>query len=109
MLTEKQHAALSFIDGRISATGVAPSFEEIKDHLGLASKSGVHRLVDALVERGFLRRLPNRARALDVVRRPGEMVHHAIPSAANDVASVPMLGRIAAGVLIEAIASPERV
>ena len=65
--------------------------------------------VDALVERGFLRRLPNRARALDVVRRPGEMVHHAIPSAANDVASVPMLGRIAAGVLIEAIASPERV
>ena len=63
MLTRKQHELLLFIHKRLSADGVSPSFDEMKEALGLASKSGVHRLVSALEERGFIRRLPHRARA----------------------------------------------
>ncbi|MQX36724.1 transcriptional repressor LexA [Roseospira navarrensis] len=72
MLTRKQHELLVFLDERLSATGVAPSFEEMKEALGLKSKSGIHRLISALEERGFIRRLPHRARALEILRRPGE-------------------------------------
>lgn len=70
MLTRKQHELISFIQARLEDTGVSPSFEEMKDALDLKSKSGVHRLISALEERGFIRRLPNRARALEVLRQP---------------------------------------
>src|ERR1041384_5811512 len=73
MLTKKQHELLMFINQRLAATGVAPSFDEMKDALRLRSKSGIHRLISGLEERGFIRRLPHRARALEVVKLPGEM------------------------------------
>src|SRR5436305_14492002 len=72
MLTTKQRELLMFIHERIKETGVSPSFDEMKEALDLASKSGIHRLITALEERGFLRRLPHRARALEVVRLPEE-------------------------------------
>ncbi len=122
MLTRKQHELLCFIHDRLSETGVSPSFEEMKEALDLKSKSGVHRLISALEERGFIRRLPNRARALEVVRMPergGEIrpvsstnVVNLAPKtmapkgktiAANDVYEIPLHGRIAAGMPIEAL------
>ncbi len=119
MLTPKQHELLLFIHKRIKETGVSPSFDEMKGALNLASKSGIHRLITALEERGFLRRLPHRARALEVVKlpgdaAPGEVVDFAAakaakhdrrsPSAAGDATiDIPLLGRIAAGTPIEAI------
>src|SRR5438270_11371330 len=72
MLTKKQHELLMFINQRLAATGVAPSFDEMKDALRLRSKSGIHRLISGLEERGFIRRLPHRARALEVIRLPEE-------------------------------------
>ena len=81
MLTAKQHELLLFIQRKLEETGISPSFEEMKDALDLKSKSGVHRLISALEERGFLRRLPNRARALEVLRQPENVVAR---SAAND-------------------------
>ncbi|MEP4380700.1 MAG: transcriptional repressor LexA [Alphaproteobacteria bacterium] len=72
MLTRKQHQLLTFINERLNATGVAPSFDEMKDALGLKSKSGIHRLITGLEERGFIRRLAHRARALEVLRLPDE-------------------------------------
>lgn len=111
MLTEKQRNLLVFIHERTSTDGVSPSFDEMKDALGLASKSGIHRLITALVERGFLRRLPNRARALEVLRLPDEQATPpsavAAPVASNDTddsgMDMPLLGKIAAGVPISAI------
>ena len=73
MLTKKQHELLSFISERITDTGISPSFDEMKDALDLRSKSGIHRLITALEERGFIRRLPNRARALEVLRMPEDV------------------------------------
>lgn len=73
MLTRKQHELLLYIDEQISINGVSPSFDEMKEALGLKSKSGIHRLISALEERGFLRRLPHRARALEVIRRPEDL------------------------------------
>jgi repressor LexA len=70
MLTKKQYELLVFIDHRLKESGVSPSFDEMKDALGLASKSGIHRLITGLEERGFIRRLPHRARALEILRRP---------------------------------------
>ena len=70
MLTRKQHELLRFIQTRLEESGVSPSFEEMKEALDLKSKSGVHRLISALEERGFIRRVPNRARALEVIRTP---------------------------------------
>jgi repressor LexA len=126
MLTRKQHELIRFIQTRLEETGVSPSFEEMKEALDLKSKSGVHRLISALEERGFIRRLPNRARALEVLRNP-EDITRALPRAAaarpandgglaasrqpsvrpayaaNDVIEVPLHGRIAAGAPIEAI------
>src|ERR1044071_6211419 len=108
MLTRKQNELLRFIAERLSKTGVSPSFEEMKEALDLKSKSGVHRLISALEERGFIRRLANRARALEVLRMP-EMKSAApaqvrLPQAANDsVIELPLHGRIAAGTPIEAL------
>jgi repressor LexA len=119
MLTAKQHELIRFIQQRLEETGISPSFEEMKEALDLKSKSGVHRLISALEERGFLRRLPNRARALEVVRQPedvtpsrgsGSVVVMPSPTArahatepANDVIELPLHGRIAAGAPIEAL------
>ncbi len=119
MLTRKQHELLRFIQASLEESGVSPSFEEMKDALDLKSKSGVHRLISALEERGFIRRLPNRARALEVLRQPEdvtpaptravtpkpvvEAIKPVVPAAANDIVEIPMHGRIAAGVPIEAL------
>jgi repressor LexA len=123
MLTRKQHELIRFIQERLEATGISPSFEEMKEALDLKSKSGVHRLISALEERGFIRRLPNRARALEVLKQPENVPAKAAtrtpaagnaalaalakPSApqrpANDVIEIPLHGRIAAGVPIEAL------
>ena len=115
MLTRKQHELVCFINDRLNETGVSPSFEEMKDALDLKSKSGVHRLISALEERNFIRRLPNRARALEVLRMPERAEKKApskasnvkpapatAPQPANDVVEIPLHGRIAAGVPIEA-------
>ncbi|WP_085810636.1 transcriptional repressor LexA [Sphingomonas sp. TZW2008] len=112
MLTRKQHELICFISDRLEDTGVSPSFEEMKEALDLKSKSGVHRLISALEERGFLRRLPNRARALEVLKMPertdgkrtaaAPSTRRILPEPANDVVEVPLHGRIAAGVPIEA-------
>ena len=124
MLTRKQHELLTFIQTRLEESGISPSFEEMKEALDLKSKSGVHRLISALEERGFIRRLPNRARALEVIRDSdlgsnGKAAQRAAATAssplsalrspapprapANDVIEIPLHGRIAAGVPIEAM------
>ncbi|MEP1230047.1 MAG: transcriptional repressor LexA [Litorimonas sp.] len=103
MLTQKQKDLLLLIDKKIKATGVPPSYDEMKDALGLASKSGIHRLITALEERGFIRRLPNKARALEVLKLPTEANHAPAPMAANDEYEVPFVGKIAAGNPIAAI------
>ena len=126
MLTKKQHELLMFINQRLAATGVAPSFDEMKDALSLRSKSGIHRLISGLEERGFIRRLPHRARALEVVKLPGESAvapssersrfsptvirgdfAAALPGTPvapdSAAADLPLYGRIAAGTPIEAL------
>ena len=115
MLTRKQHELLLYIHKHLGETGVSPSFEEMKEALELKTKSGVHRLISALEERGFIRRLANRARALEVVKMPdgagarGPVAANdtnapaAIPAPANDVIDLPLHGRIAAGTPIEAL------
>ena len=113
MLTAKQHELLLFINRRLEDSGISPSFEEMKEALDLKSKSGVHRLISALEERGFIRRLPNRARALEVVKMPENVGNEAVakvttppaarPEPANDVVEIPLHGRIAAGAPIEAL------
>jgi len=133
MLTRKQHELLMFIHERMKESGIPPSFDEMKDALDLRSKSGIHRLITALEERGFIRRLPNRARALEVIKLPdsmnpslggrkarfepavieGNLGKVAAPPArvaatatsgdAYRAVTVPVMGRIAAGTPIEAI------
>ena len=121
MLTRKQYDLLHFIHKRLQKDGVPPSFDEMKEALDLASKSGIHRLITALEERGFLRRLPHRARALEVVKLPQQATPTAPPkgrspfkpqlvdggptqpAAANDSRELSILGKIAAGTPIEAI------
>jgi repressor LexA len=110
MLTRKQSELLTYIQAELSKSGVSPSFEEMKEALALKSKSGVHRLISALEERGFIRRLPNRARALEILRMPDTQAGSAAPPnlvtpphAANDVIDLPLHGRIAAGMPIEAL------
>src|SRR5512138_3848349 len=88
MLTRKQYDLLIFIDGRLKADGVPPSFDEMKEALGLKSKSGVHRLITGLEERGFIRRLPHRARALEVTRLSDDQVNRIEPAAGRAPASV---------------------
>lgn len=117
MLTSKQKELLLFIHERIKADGVSPSFDEMKEALNLASKSGIHRLIVALEERGFIRRLANRARALEVLKMPEAVTPTAPPRGRQAFRpsvvgsqkprmadnSIPVLGRIAAGVPIAAI------
>ncbi|MBT2186954.1 transcriptional repressor LexA [Sphingobium nicotianae] len=128
MLTAKQQQLLSYIKQHLDQGGVSPSFEEMKEALDLKSKSGIHRLISALEERGFIRRLANRARALEIVKLPEgmalaparpapaptadivplrkpvpQMPARGTPIAANDVIEIPLHGRIAAGVPIEAM------
>lgn len=117
MLTAKQKELLLYIHERIKETGVSPSFDEMKEALDLASKSGIHRLITALEERGFLRRLPHRARALEVLKMPDSAAPAAPPKGRQSfrpsvvaegrsngpAAGIPILGQIAAGVPIEAI------
>jgi len=123
MLTRKQHELLMFIHQRIRESGVSPSFDEMKEALDLASKSGIHRLITALEERGFIRRLAHRARALEVVKLPEQATtsapakgrapfkpdviqgggRSAPAEAANDTRELPLLGKIAAGTPISAI------
>jgi len=130
MLTAKQQQLLSYIKQHLDQGGVSPSFEEMKEALDLKSKSGIHRLISALEERGFIRRLPNRARALEIVKLPDGMAParaasaetvvplrkpaagaspslppRATPIAANDVIEIPLHGRIAAGLPVEALES----
>ncbi|MFL6720970.1 MAG: transcriptional repressor LexA [Sphingomonas sp.] len=114
MLTAKQRELLLFIDDRLKDSGISPSFDEMREALDLKSKSGVHRLISALEERGFIRRLPNRARALEIVKlpeaRPTASVTPLRPVAAapaNDTMEIPLHGRIAAGTPIEALQGTE--
>jgi len=118
MLTRKQLELLEFIDKRVKRDGVPPSFDEMKDALDLRSKSGIHRLITALEERGFIRRLAHRARAIEIVKMPenankgfvpkvieGDRPSRPAGAIALDGGAVdlPLMGRIAAGVPIEAI------
>ena len=125
MLTAKQQQLLAYIKTHLEEGGVSPSFEEMKEALDLKSKSGIHRLISALEERGFIRRLPNRARALEILKLPESMQARphaapaapttssatpirktpspALPIAANDVVEIRLHGRIAAGLPIEAM------
>jgi repressor LexA len=114
MLTAKQHELLMFIHDRLGRTGVSPSFDEMREALDLKSKSGVHRLISALEERKFIRRLPNRARALEVLKTPETIMpavaaaaRPAVPAPANDTIEIPLHGRIAAGTPIEALQGTE--
>ncbi|MAY27886.1 MAG: repressor LexA [Aurantimonas sp.] len=132
MLTRKQHDLLVFVNDRVRETGVPPSFDEMKDALDLRSKSGIHRLITALEERGFIRRLPNRARALEILKLPESIqgnrpapvgrtgfkpsviegsrdtarpapAAQPAPVKASASTAIPVMGRIAAGVPISAI------
>jgi len=125
MLTRKQYELLMYIDRHLKSKGVPPSFDEMKDALGLKSKSGIHRLITGLEERGFIRRLPHRARALEVLRLPENIAPSptppggfvpaviegdfkpgatgAVPQPGADSVALPLYGRIAAGLPIEAL------
>ncbi len=124
MLTRKQQELLLYINSRLGEDGVSPSFDEMKDAVGLKSKSGIHRLITALEERGFMRRLPHRARALEVLKLPPgiegtvatlSVIEGAMERAANqdtpeqmndNTISLPLHGKIAAGTPIEALSDP---
>ena len=114
MLTAKQRELLIFIDDRLKEDGVSPSFDEMREALDLKSKSGVHRLISALEERGFIRRLPNRARALEILKLPEVRssatvtpIRPVAVAPANDTMEIPLHGRIAAGTPIEALQGTE--
>jgi repressor LexA len=125
MLTNKQYELLIFINSILETRGIAPSFEEMKEAINLKSKSGIHRLIIALEERGYLRRLPNRARALEILKLPnnkdkslnneltnvikGNFVHknvQEIQIEEDNSRSIPLYGKIAAGMPIEALNEP---
>lgn len=117
MLTKKQYELLMFINERVKEAGVPPSFDEMKEALNLKSKSGIHRLITALEERGFIRRMPHRARALDILKLPDSLAGGLkkssrrsappLPRPSNDElsTSIAVMGRIAAGTPIEALQS----
>jgi len=128
MLTKKQHELLVFLEQKLNENGISPSYDEMKDALGLASKSGIHRLITGLEERGFIRRLPHRARALEILRHPEDLSGTQRPATAGgfapkivrgdfklsgngaseraDIIDIPLYGRIAAGTPIEAMRDP---
>jgi repressor LexA len=123
MLTRKQHELLLYLDQQLKKNGISPSFEEMKKALSLKSKSGIHRLITGLEERGFIRRLPHRARAIEVSRLPDNIetsngkdksfkpnvikgdfkLSGSIQPPSGDIVSLPLYGRIAAGTPIEAL------
>ena len=122
MLTNKQHDLLHFIDNQLKSMGVSPSFDEMKNALGLKSKSGIHRLIKGLEERGFIRRLPRRARALEVIKLPstlnlskkqkrafkpnvidGGLVLNSLTNENKQLSQIPFYGKIAAGLPLEAV------
>ena len=122
MLTVKQRDLLLFINKYIGDHGTSPSFEEMKDALGLKSKSGIHRLLNALVERGFIERLENKARALEVKRLPDEAGHQKsetssatsmkeqpVQNSNGDTVDLPLYGKIAAGTPIEALRNEQEM
>lgn len=108
MLTRKQKELLDFLTAHAEKSEVSPSFDEMRDALGLASKSGIHRLVSGLEERGYIRRLANRARAIEILKPVGNAATELgkTVAAAADAVSLPLLGRIAAGTPIEALSDP---
>jgi repressor LexA len=134
MLTRKQHQLLTYIDNHLKSDGVPPSYDEMKDALGLKSKSGIHRLITGLEERGFIRRLPHKARALEVLKKPQNMIDDppvkggfeprvvggsfgidtqdaaSVPAAAaaEQMVGLPFYGKIAAGTPIEALRDSSR-
>lgn len=134
MLTRKQHQLLTYIDNHLKTEGVPPSYDEMKDALGLKSKSGIHRLITGLEERGFIRRLPHKARALEVLKKPQNMIDDppvkggfeprvvggsfgidtqdaaSVPAAAaaEQMVGLPFYGKIAAGTPIEALRDSSR-
>ena len=120
MLTKKQYELITFIDFTLQETGVSPSFDEMRDALHLKSKSGIHRLITGLEERGFIRRLPHRARALEIIKLPENLGQEKKNYSTNVIkgnfnnskaknepeeitTEIPFLGKIAAGIAIEAI------
>jgi repressor LexA len=116
LLTRKQKELLILIHEHLGSQGIPPSFDEMKEALGLKSKSGIHRLITGLEERGFIRRLPHRARALEILKMPegfGDTANNVVSvdfskstqPPANDQSSVPLYGKIAAGLPIEALAN----
>ena len=107
MLTRKQNELLNYISDRLEQHEVPPSFDEMRSALGLASKSGVHRLVSGLEERGYIRGLANRARAIEILKpsNNGSLMARAVEATTNLV-TLPLLGRIAAGTPIEALSDP---
>ena len=110
MLTKKQRELLMFLEERISQSGVTPSFEEMKDRVGLKSKSGIHRLISALEDRGFIKKLPFKARAIEILKLPNikqRPLDEKTEIIDNQVVELPIVGRIAAGLPIEAIESGE--
>ena len=116
MLTEKQHQLLSYLIDYQTEKDITPSFDEMRAAIGLASKSGIHRLVSALEERGYIRKLPNRARAIEILRHPGNgpeaykasknVITADFTPANSAIVQLPLLGRIAAGTPIEALSDP---
>ena len=110
MLTRKQRELLMFLEEKISQSGVTPSFEEMKDKVGLKSKSGIHRLISALEDRGFIKKLPFKARAIEILKLPNikqRPLDEKTEIIDNQVVELPIVGRIAAGLPIEAIESGE--
>ena len=110
MLTKKQHELLLFLEERISQSGVTPSFEEMKNKVGLKSKSGIHRLISALEDRGFIKKLPFKARAIEILKLPNiksKSSDHKPDTLDKQVVELPVVGRIAAGLPIEAIEAGE--
>ena len=102
MLTKKQNELLKFIYEKQREYGLSPSFDEMKDALGLRSKSGIHRMIIALEERGFIKKLPNRARALEIIKLPKN--NEASSDSKNDDSiSIPFVGKVAAGIPIQAL------
>jgi len=110
MLTKKQHELLVFLEERISLTGITPSFEEMKKKVGLKSKSGIHRLISALEDRGFIKKLPFKARAIEILKLPNikpQSFNNKANEVDKNIVELPIAGRIAAGLPIEAIESGE--
>ena len=110
MLTKKQHELLLFLEEKIAQSGVTPSFEEMKNKVGLKSKSGIHRLISALEDRGFIKKLPFKARAIEILKSPNirsKSSENKIDTLDKHIVELPVVGRIAAGLPIEAIEAGE--